>query len=637
MTKRSAERVLEISYTTGSGPITLVRPVLGYRTLAEAGCVDGDTVDLVIEGVSSIGTPTGDWEMGTYTWGTGGILTRTTITGSSNGGAAVNWTNGTRWVKGRSSGTVDGGGSSGLSVTVTGTPAVGNTLTASVTAGYTASFQWTRNGVDISGATSSTYTLVSADGGATVSVRAASFAVAATGLPVPAAPFLANSVIVENDNYFGRSTAMTGVTNSRTESGAFWLQVTADTTAFRIVKTDASSRCVIQLDSSKKLRISASDGTNTFSFRTVSTFLPTDTLDSIVFWYDTNFAAGLKQAVILRNGALDMEIFSDTAAAFTPTQNLGQYFGATNAGASSTAMVLREYMSWPGVKIDWQNAANLAKVYSSGAAVDPGANGELVTGTAPLVYLSLRANAAASAFLTNRGTGGDFAQIAGPTIRADMPVNAFGDSLTFGTGSSVFPSKTWLYLLTRGLNTPRRRINNGVGGESLIAINGQSTIKSRFLAAVAGYVAQYPKTLWTLEGGYNNLGNPAADIIAAAQDCVNALLARDPAAKWIFIGIPNGHLVSEGTGTARFTTLTTVNDTLAAAYGTKFLDIRQWLLDNGMAAAGLTDTADDVTDRANGIVPRSLRMADGSVHWNDSGQLAVYTAIKQRVQTLGYD
>lgn len=114
MTQRTAERVLEISYSTGTGPIRLMRPVLGYRSLAEAGFVNGDTVDLMIESVSSNGAPTGDWEIGTYTWGTGSVLTRSTIVSSSNGGAAVDWTNGTRWVRARPGGVPDGtGGGSG--------------------------------------------------------------------------------------------------------------------------------------------------------------------------------------------------------------------------------------------------------------------------------------------------------------------------------------------------------------------------------------------------------------------------------------------------------------------------------------------------------------------------------------------
>ena len=59
--------------------------------------------------------------------------------------------------------------------TITGTPAVGSTLTAHAgtwgpgTVGF--SYQWVRGGADIVGATSSTYTPVSADAGATISVR----------------------------------------------------------------------------------------------------------------------------------------------------------------------------------------------------------------------------------------------------------------------------------------------------------------------------------------------------------------------------------------------------------------------------------------------------------------------------------
>lgn len=540
---------------------------------------------------------------------------------------------------------------------VLGTFVEGTTLSASngtwdnTPVSYT--YQWFRkDGTAISGATSATYAITIADRfdspyivvtatNANGSGKASSYAYAtvapSAALPGAAPTFPANAVVLEIDNYFGRAAAMTGVVNSKIGSGSLWVQVTADTTAFRIVKTDVSSRCIIQFDSSKRLRISVSDGTSLFSFRTLSQFLPTDSLDHIAFWYDTNFGAGAKQAMILRNGVPDFEVFSDTAATFTPTQTLGQYFGATNAGASGCAMVLREYMSWPGVKIDWQNAANLAKVYAAGNAVDPGANGQLVTGTAPVVYLSLRGSAAASTFLTNRGTGGDFTQTAGVTLRADMPIIPYGDSLTFGTGSSVYPTKTWVYLVARGLNLPRRRFNYGVGGESLIAITGQSTIKSRFLAGVAGHVAQFPNALYTLEGGYNNLGNVTADIIAAGQDCVNALLAQDPSAKWIFIGIPNGHLLSEGTGTARYNTLTAVNAAWSTAFGARFLDILPWLLTNGLAAAGLTADANDLADIANNTVPRQLRMPDGSVHWNDFGQIAVGVAVRQKLQALGFD
>lgn len=49
-------------------------------------------------------------------------------------------------------------------VSISGNPTVGNTLTAVLGIGWTATgYQWTRDGANISGATSSTYTLTSPD------------------------------------------------------------------------------------------------------------------------------------------------------------------------------------------------------------------------------------------------------------------------------------------------------------------------------------------------------------------------------------------------------------------------------------------------------------------------------------------
>ena len=86
--------------------------------------------------------------------------------------------------------------------TISGTPAVGNVLTATaapVTGNptITRTWQWSRNGVDISGATSATYTLVPADANTSIRVRqietngvgttnATSVAVFIGTLPVPA-------------------------------------------------------------------------------------------------------------------------------------------------------------------------------------------------------------------------------------------------------------------------------------------------------------------------------------------------------------------------------------------------------------------------------------------------------------------
>lgn len=82
------DRVLESTTSTGTGAITLAGAVTGFRRF-NAVCAVGDTVPYFIEAVDSVGLPTGDYEYGVGTYSAADTLTRTTVLGSSNGGAAV--------------------------------------------------------------------------------------------------------------------------------------------------------------------------------------------------------------------------------------------------------------------------------------------------------------------------------------------------------------------------------------------------------------------------------------------------------------------------------------------------------------------------------------------------------------------
>lgn len=93
-----ADRVLETSTTTGTGAYTLGGAVLSYQTFAASPLANGDTTNYFALDVDTNGNPTGSWETGLGTWGTGAILTRTAIYSSSNAGSAVSWTAGTRRV-----------------------------------------------------------------------------------------------------------------------------------------------------------------------------------------------------------------------------------------------------------------------------------------------------------------------------------------------------------------------------------------------------------------------------------------------------------------------------------------------------------------------------------------------------------
>ncbi len=89
--------VMETTTTTSTGTLTLAGAVTGYQSFAAIG--DGNTCYYCIQAVDGSGVPSGDWEvgLGTYT-ASGTTLTRTTVLASSNSGAAVSLSAGTKRV-----------------------------------------------------------------------------------------------------------------------------------------------------------------------------------------------------------------------------------------------------------------------------------------------------------------------------------------------------------------------------------------------------------------------------------------------------------------------------------------------------------------------------------------------------------
>lgn len=89
------DRVLESTTSTGTGTIALAAAITGFRRFS-AVCAVADTVPYLIEAIDATGQPTGDYEYGIGTYSSANTLTRTTVLGSSNAGAAVNFAAGTK-------------------------------------------------------------------------------------------------------------------------------------------------------------------------------------------------------------------------------------------------------------------------------------------------------------------------------------------------------------------------------------------------------------------------------------------------------------------------------------------------------------------------------------------------------------
>lgn len=85
-----ADRVKETTTTTGTGNITLAGAAAGHRAFS-AVMANTDTTLYCIAHQSAA-----EWEVGLGTWQTGGILARTTVLASSNAGAAVALSAGTK-------------------------------------------------------------------------------------------------------------------------------------------------------------------------------------------------------------------------------------------------------------------------------------------------------------------------------------------------------------------------------------------------------------------------------------------------------------------------------------------------------------------------------------------------------------
>jgi hypothetical protein len=94
MTLRTANFVKQTSATTGTGAYTLIAAPTGFINFSQiSGIVASDTINCVVTDTS------GGFECGIYTYTSSTILTRTTITQSSNGGAAVSWGAGTKTIR----------------------------------------------------------------------------------------------------------------------------------------------------------------------------------------------------------------------------------------------------------------------------------------------------------------------------------------------------------------------------------------------------------------------------------------------------------------------------------------------------------------------------------------------------------
>lgn len=118
---------------------------------------------------------------------------------------------------------------------------------------------------------------------------------------------------------------------------------------------------------------------------------------------------------------------------------------------------------------------------------------------------------------------------------------------------------------------------------------------------------------------------PNKDTVNELIDMERQMLEYLEAEQYIVIGLTSKELVLD---------VEHVNQALAEAFGEHFLDIRSYLLENGLSDAEIEPTKKDKKDIEKGEIPSSLRV--DVVHGNKAFYRIIGELVYEKLQKLGY-
>ena len=95
--------------------------------------------------------------------------------------------------------------------------------------------------------------------------------------------------------------------------------------------------------------------------------------------------------------------------------------------------------------------------------------------------------------------------------------------------------------------------------------------------------------------------------------------------KYVIIGLTSKKLIPD---------VDEINEALADTFGEHFLDIRKYLLENGLKDAGIEPTKKDKKNLKKGIIPSSLRVDE--VHGNEEFYRIIGEQVYNKIVELGY-
>lgn len=135
--------------------------------------------------------------------------------------------------------------------------------------------------------------------------------------------------------------------------------------------------------------------------------------------------------------------------------------------------------------------------------------------------------------------------------------------------------------------------------------------------------------IFVIWAGRNNFAE-TDQVIADTQ----AMILHQYALDRRFVVLSEHNSSTAVSGSTEWTQVKTLNDRQRALWGRRFIDARRYLIDYGLAHAGITPTTQDLADIANDVVPSSLR--SDNLHLNATGSGIVADLIKARLIELGW-
>lgn len=221
------------------------------------------------------------------------------------------------------------------------------------------------------------------------------------------ATFSPLSVTFDGTNdWLNRGAGLTGAADGKLGIVSYWIRMGASTdgTTYRIMQGTGSAPDVARL-STNKININLGGGDKWDVLSTTSVTEAGGWFHVISTW---NLATPV--AHYFQDGSEDANV------QVGPTDNTMDYtraewiIGANISAGAKWKGEIAEFYFNIAEYLDISSAANLEKFIKNGLPVNLGADGSTPTGTAPIIYLSVREGDAASAFATNRGSGGGFTE-----------------------------------------------------------------------------------------------------------------------------------------------------------------------------------------------------------------------------------